>query len=409
MSSLAMSVRSSTAFRPLTSAPFRNLWIGQLISAFGDRLIPVALAFAVIDAGGRAGSLSAVLMAGLIPQITLMLLGGVWGDRLPRARVMIVADTVRAAMQGLTAVIVFSGHVSIPAIAGCYAVYGAATAFFSPASTGLVPATVDSSLLQEANALMRLSRNMIGVAGPLLSGALVAFVGPGTVFSIDSASFVVSIAFLARISVPLPPRELKQGVWADLREGFRETVERRWILISITSFMVIQMANASFMVLGPLVAKRSFGGALGWGVITTGGAAGFFIGSLVALRVKVRRPLVTAFLLVPLISLQLAALAIPLNIAILVVLSVGATMGMSYSNTAWFTALQRWVPEEKISRVSAYDWLVSLVATPLAYAAIAPIVGVTSVSLVLWGSAALILAAGLFAIASRSVRAVTVD
>ena len=62
---------------------FRLLFLGQAISSLGDRLVPVALAFAVLDLTGSVTDLGLVLAAQTVPLIAFVLLGGVWADRLP--------------------------------------------------------------------------------------------------------------------------------------------------------------------------------------------------------------------------------------------------------------------------------------------------------------------------------------
>ena len=91
------------------SRPFRLLFAGQAISAVGNRLVPVALAFAVLDLTGSVSDLGIVLAAQTIPLIVFVLLGGVWADRLVRQRVMLASDCVRAVTQGASAALLLTG------------------------------------------------------------------------------------------------------------------------------------------------------------------------------------------------------------------------------------------------------------------------------------------------------------
>ena len=110
---------------------FALLWAGQAISAFGSALVPVALAFSLIDLTGSASALGLVLTAGFASR-TVSLLGGVVTDRFPRQRVMVAADAVRAITEALVALVLLSGLARVWQLAGLYALYGAADAFFSP-------------------------------------------------------------------------------------------------------------------------------------------------------------------------------------------------------------------------------------------------------------------------------------
>src|SRR3712207_3020628 len=75
--------------------PFRLLWTGQSISAFGDQLSQVALAWWVLERTGSAALMGTILICSMIPMLLFVLLGGVVVDRLPRARLMFACELVR--------------------------------------------------------------------------------------------------------------------------------------------------------------------------------------------------------------------------------------------------------------------------------------------------------------------------
>ena len=76
---------------------FRLLFAGHGVSTFGDRMVTVALAFAVLELGGSASAVGLVLAAAWTPTVASVLAGGVVADRVPRRTVMVAADIVRAA------------------------------------------------------------------------------------------------------------------------------------------------------------------------------------------------------------------------------------------------------------------------------------------------------------------------
>src|SRR4051812_18900081 len=94
---------------PLDEREFRLLWAGQATSELGSALVPVALAFAVIDLTESMSALGLVLATGFVSRVTLLLLGGVAADRLPRRRIMLTADALRAVTQALVAVLLLAG------------------------------------------------------------------------------------------------------------------------------------------------------------------------------------------------------------------------------------------------------------------------------------------------------------
>ena len=87
------------SFGALEERPFRLLWLAGTASAMGDALIPVALAFAVLqELDASATELGFVLAAFSVARVSFTLVGGVWADRLERRRLMLVCDAVRAAV-----------------------------------------------------------------------------------------------------------------------------------------------------------------------------------------------------------------------------------------------------------------------------------------------------------------------
>ena len=139
----------SDTFGVLRERQFRLLWIGQATSVIGDGLLPVALAFAVLDGlDGSATALGAVLAAHFLPLVLFVLAGGVWADRLPRQLVMLTSDVIRGTMQAILAVLFLTGNAELWHMIVLMAVYGTAEAFFQPAATGLVPETVSKARLQ---------------------------------------------------------------------------------------------------------------------------------------------------------------------------------------------------------------------------------------------------------------------
>ena len=181
----------------LRQRDFALLYIGQSISVLGDRLVMVAMPFAVLSLPGAGlADVGLVLGSSALTLALFVLVGGVWGDRFPRQRTMLASDVVRALAQGVTAGLLLTGHASVGLLMASQAVYGAAEAFFRPAALGLVPQVVRPDQVQPANALLALSANVGMVAGPALAGVLVALAGPGTAVAVDAGTFAASAVAL---------------------------------------------------------------------------------------------------------------------------------------------------------------------------------------------------------------------
>ena len=267
--------------RVLREREFRLLWFGQSASTIGDRLVFVALALYVTEIGTPT-DVGIVLAAHAIPFVACLMLGGVWADRLPRHRVMIATDLIRAAMHALLAALIFTGAVEIWHIVVIEAVFGAAEAFFRPAFTGLVPQTVPESMLQEANAATSVVQTVAEFAGPALATALVLGVGAGWAFALDAATFIVSAAFLVRMR-PRARGAIVPGdtLLAELRAGWAEFRARAWVWGTVAIFCVMLLvAFAPYTVLGPTVAEEVYDSRGLYGTL----AAALGLGTIVGAR-----------------------------------------------------------------------------------------------------------------------------
>jgi MFS family permease len=388
----------------LQEPQFRLLWLGRTASSIGDSLIPVALAFAVIRETGSATDLGFVMASFTLARVLLVVVGGVWADRLSRRLVMISADVVRTVSQGLVAYLLISGSAEIWHLAVAGAVGGGAQAFFGPASTALVPDTVRPERLQGANALVGMTGSGAELVGPALSGVLVAAVGPGWVFAIDAVTFAISAAFLLAMRVDEAPQAEQQPFLREVAGGLREIAARRWLSVSLATFALGNMAIASYVVLGPLIVERELGGAQDWGLVVSGGAAGGLAAGLVALRYRPSRPLLAGFallLLHPIGPLTLIPPFPTLGLAVGAAVSFGV---VSIFNVLWETTLQEQVPRHVLSRVSSLDWMVSLVFMPIGYVVTGPVADAIGVDETLWLAAAISVGATLVALAQPDLR-----
>ncbi|HSP71415.1 MAG TPA: MFS transporter, partial [Gaiellaceae bacterium] len=158
---------------------FALLFAARTVSFFGTNLVPIALAFAVLDITGSATDVGIVFAARTVAQVATLAVGGVIADRLPRRLVMIGSDAASLAVQTTMGILLVTGHARIWELVVLHAALGAAAAFYAPASSGLVPQTVPAALLQQANGYMAIARYSATVLGAAVGGALVATIGSG--------------------------------------------------------------------------------------------------------------------------------------------------------------------------------------------------------------------------------------
>jgi predicted MFS family arabinose efflux permease len=277
-------------------------------------------------------------------------------------------------MQAATAALLLTGAASVLSIALLQVIFGGATAFSRPAYQGLVPQTVPPEQLQPANALMGLSFSTVGIVGPALGALIVTAADPGWALAADAGTFVVSALLLLRLDLPRTVRVSGGSVLTEFKEGWHEVASRSWLVAIIVAFAVFQLTYfPAFLVLGPYVAKTELGGPGAWAIILAAEAAGALLGGVIALRVRLSRPLVaTLFLTVPAaVVLLLLGAEAPLWLIAPVSFATGACFAID--GAVWFTTLQEKIPEHALSRVSSFDWFGSVALNPVGYALVGPL------------------------------------
>lgn len=389
--------------------PFRLLFWGQALSLLGDRVVPIAIAFGVLEFGSTT-DLGLVLAAGGIPFALFAILGGVVSDRLGRRRVMIAADLLRTVVQILTATLLITGAANTWMLTVLSFAYGVSAASFMPAFMGLIPQIVPPARLQEANALISLTRSVANVAGPALAGALIALSGPGEAIAVDAVTFMVSAACLWRMRVPAvraaTPVEAPTPSFADqLREGWREVRTRgwlRWGLVAMASYHVFVLP--AVLVLGPTLAEQDLSGASSWATIVACWGVGSILGNVIALRLPVHRPLFVAALALVGASLQALVIGSGLGTAGIAALQTLSGVCVALFFTLWDMSIQEQVPPQAVSRVSSYDFTASMGLMPLGMVIAGPVADAVGLHATLRGMSVIGVLAALAWLAQPSVR-----
>ena len=392
---------------PLRERNFFLLFVGQSVSSLGNALVPVALAFALLDLTHSAADLGYVLGAEAAAQVAFLLAGGVIADRISRRTVMLASDVVRGAAEAVLGVLLLTGRPSVLAIGVLAVAQGAAGAAFLPAASGLTPAVVSPANLQQANQLQQVASAAAGIAGPALAGILVVTASPGWAILADAASFGVSVALLAAMQLDNISRPARQHFLSDLREGWDEFRSHSWLWPMVLAFSLVNVLVGAYSVLGPVASQRYLGGAAAWATVATIGGVGSVAGGLLAARLRPRHPLrlgVSVAIFGSFTPLAFAAgLPVPAIAAIAALAGTGIIVFMSLFNST----MQRQIPEHALSRVTSYTWFGALIAYPLGLAVAGPIASVLAVRTALLLTGALwILALGSL-LCVRDVRKLT--
>ncbi|GHB13062.1 MFS transporter [Streptomyces chryseus] len=368
------------------------LTAAAIVTNLGTHGALIASAFAVLQSGGDGGDVGMVAAARTLPLVLFLLIGGAVADRIPRHHVMVAANALNCVSQGAFAVLVLTGDPKLWQMMLLTGLCGAGQAFFNPAAEGMLLSSVSGEQANRAFALFRMAMHGASIGGAALGGALIAAVGPGWVLAVDAVAFAFAGALRAFLDVShIRPRQPGGGMLADLREGWREVVGRPWLWSIVAQFsVVVAVVGAAEAVYGPLVAQDELGGAAPWGLALAAFGAGTVVGAFVMMRWRPRRLLLAGTLCVFPLALPSAALAVPLPVAGLAAVMFVSGVAIEVFGVSWMTALHQEIPEEKFSRVSAYDWFGSVAMLPLATAVAGPVESLVGRHEALWGCAALV-------------------
>jgi MFS family permease len=400
----------STYLRVLRQPDFRRLFLGQAASTVGDRVVVVAIALFVTQTTGSPTDLSLVLAAQSLPLVALLLFGGIWADRLPRHRIMIATDLLRAGLHALVAALIFSGAVAIWQLVVIEAVFGGAQAFFQPAYSGLIPQTVPEAMVQDARAMTETVDNLAFLIGPAIATGLVLGVGAWEAFAFDAATFVLSALLLGGVRPRRrgKPVETEQRLLSELRTGWREVRSRAWVWVTILGFAVsVMCVFAPWYALAPGIARDQYGSAGIFGLLESIAGAGAVIGAVSAIRLRPARPLRAGLLMVLAWPVLDGLFALGAPVALVSVFAFATGFGFALMTIWWETALVRHIPAHLLSRVSSYDWMGSLALLPLGFALAGPLAEALGARHVLLAGSAIglvVLAATLVPRATRELR-----
>ena len=160
----------------------------------------------------------------------------------------------------------------------------------------------------------------------------------------------------------------------ELKVGWKEFSSRSWLVIIVLGFAFVNLSfEATWAVLGALQTLEAYDGAASWGLILGFMSVGFLLGTLIANRVRPRRPLrfIMMLMLAEPVFLLLFGLGAPLLFVLISAICMGIALDVFY--VIWMTTIQQNVPEESLSRVNSYDTFGSYVFGPLGVAIAGPV------------------------------------
>jgi MFS family permease len=274
-----------SAFIALRHRNFRLLWFGTFISMSGSTMRQAAILWHVsllVSPGQKAIALGGVGLVRVVPIVLCSLVAGVVADAFDRRRVLFVTNSVMLLISATLALVTFAGTHSVFTIYALAALSAGAATFDNPARNSFFPSLVPREHLPNAISLNSILFQSASVVGPMFAGVIIAFVGVGAVYVIDSLSFGVLLGSLISMrDVPVRqagtrPAVTLRAAWEGIAFVFGRPLIRGSMLLD---FFATFFASATALL--PLFAQDILHvGAHGYGLLSSASATGAVVTSL---------------------------------------------------------------------------------------------------------------------------------
>jgi MFS family permease len=415
---LARRAREHPYVRLALNGSFSALWVGQLISLFGDRANQIAVVFLVLRATGSPVAVALVFVAATIPNLVLGPVAGTFVDRWSHQETMVVSDILRAAAVLLIPVVAFGGNLLL--VYPLVFLVTTISLFFRPARTAILPRIVPEGDLLTANSAMWIGETLADVVGYPLAGLFVAFLGPALplAFWFDAATYLASGVLIGSMVVPPLVRRAgevtetaRKGLRAELLAGWRFLRNETVLLTNTLQGAVGQFAAGGLTALTAVYAQSAISRgsvdpeaayafletSIGLGNLI----GGFVLGLLGARLAKGRLVAIGYVVFGACVALLAVAGALPL--------ALGLFLGSGVANMVYIipsqTLFQERTPPELMGRVVGLRFSLVFGAMTLAMAISGLLASFLGVAPVLAAFGLLAVGAGLAGMLVPSVRA----
>ena len=367
----------NSGFKGVWQTPtLRKLVAARFISNLGNGLGPIAIPFGVLGLPhGTPTALSMVWLSTMLPLSGFMLIGGVIGDKFPRAQMVGGTDILLGFLVLANGLALITGHGSVLIFIVVGAISGFLNAIWYPSMGALTTDLADEKILQESNSAIGLASHIALIIGSSIGGVLVATFGAGWAIAIDGLTFLTAglIVFSLRKHTPVA-KPASESTLREIKNGWREFTSHKWIVAIVSASTILYACERSiYSIIGPLVAKENLGGPKPWALILAIWSIGSVLGVLVAGKVKPKYPI--RFALMMQFPSVLWALALGNTDSILLIamasFSLGIAMDLFY--VFWVTTIQQHVAKDSLSKVLAYDAWGSMALAPLIMGIAGPI------------------------------------
>ncbi|MEA3305278.1 MAG: MFS transporter [Candidatus Omnitrophota bacterium] len=238
----------------LKNRSFLFLWLGQIVSSFGDWLNKMALiALVYKKAPGSTMELAKLLFFIIIPVFIIGPIAGVYVDRWDRKRVMIVSDVLRGCLVLLIPFFILYLKSFLPVYVLVFLIFSI-TRFFFQSKMAIIPDIVPRDMLLIANTLSDTARAISGFIALAAAGIIIERIGAINGFYIDSLTYFISALFISNMIIKgvighlgediLKAREafkksIRKSLWAEIKEGILFIAGRKEMKFVLRTFFLL--------------------------------------------------------------------------------------------------------------------------------------------------------------------------
>ena len=269
-------------FAALSHRNYRLYWFGQIVSLCGTWMQSTAQNWLIYQLTMSPLALGLLSFAGQVPTLIFSLFAGVLADRVNKRSALILTQTLAMIQAFILAGLVLSGRIEAWQVILLALVLGIINAFDNPIRQSFIPELVPKGDLMNAIALGASAFNGARIVGPALGGAVVALIGAGGAFLLNSFSFLAVLVGLVMIRVtPRPPSVHRASMWSSLREGVGYIRDDWDVLTLLLMAMMVGIFGMPYATLMPVMAADVLGlGAGGYGLLLSATGVGALAGAL---------------------------------------------------------------------------------------------------------------------------------
>src|SRR2546421_4369101 len=277
------------ALTSLRQRNFRLYWYGQMISLMGSGMQSIGQVWLVLELTHSAWQLGLVGALQALPVLLFSLVGGVYADRWPKRRLLLVTQSAAMIQALLLWGLIASGTIQLWHLYVLALLLGLADSLDHPTRQAFVIELVGREDLPNAVALNASLSQMTRIVGPAMAGIIIAASGVTMLFLLNALSFLAVLVGLALIkSHELHAQALRhrsvgerQNTWQSLREGLDYVRKTPALLLVILVVGLVLLFGSNFNVVLPLFATDILHvGATGFGFLSAALGVGALLSAL---------------------------------------------------------------------------------------------------------------------------------